>query len=263
MKDIKVTYLPDNNQNSILRSIVLLLFVVCLCTANLGCKEQTELDIAQQNADFSKAGTGNTANQKQYNTVDFNFGTTTETTIEPSVTTIPETSPAETTSAETTSPPTTTEPQPTTPDYEIVSKWDMSLVIMRSQDILQGTLAKEWEIKIECQVEFGKVTEDTFKMFLTPISVIHNDQVLDSTKIRQAPLEYDAKTYNDFLVFELESEFFVLQDDYNLGSVKPLRCSLFVEGAENSRTAKDEQIHKDIDGKGDVIEVNINMEEIN
>ncbi|HHT24877.1 MAG TPA: hypothetical protein GXZ76_05090 [Clostridiaceae bacterium] len=261
-KSIRLNFCRINNANSILRSFIFLFLIVCLSAANIGCNKQTQLGRNQQNADFSRIdNSSSTEQKKRYNTVVFTSGTTTEVTTEPSATTIPATSPAETTSPPTT--PTTIQPQPTTPDYEIVSKWEMSLIIIRNKNILQGTLAREWESKIECRVEFGKATENNYKMYLTPISIIHDEQVLDSTQIRQGPIEYDATIYNNLLVFELESEFFALRDDYNLGSVKPLRCSMLLEGANNSRTASDRQILKDIDGKGDVIEVNIKMQEIN
>ncbi|MGI6578953.1 MAG: hypothetical protein ACOX3H_01700 [Saccharofermentanales bacterium] len=254
------------NANRILRSVVLFIIIVSLCAISSGCDKLTKKDSNQRNSDLTRMNNNRSSaeHKKQYNTVSFNTETTTESSASPDATTASgeaTTSSGEATTAETSSP-TTNQTQPPAPAYEIVSKWEMSLVIIRNRNVLQGTLAREWESKIECRVELGKITEDTYKMYLTPVSIVHNEEVLDSTKIRQGPIEYDAKIYNNILVFELESEFFALANDYNLGSIKPVRCSLWLEGAENSRTASERQIHRDVDGQGDVIEVRITIKEV-
>lgn len=184
--------------------------------------------------------------------------TTTETTTE---TTIETTASISTQPTEPNTSPSTTATQPPRPDYEIVSKWDTSFEIIYNRNLLQGTLIEEWKEVIECKVELGKISETQFKIYLTPISVIHNGQSLDSNQIRQETLEYDAEIYENILIFTLESELFIHKTDYDSGYVKPMRCKLLIEEGQNSLIATETQTHKKIGDNEDVIRVKIKMQQ--
>lgn len=181
--------------------------------------------------------------------------TTTETTIE-TTTALNSTQPSEPTTSSSTA-----ATQPPRPAYEIVSKWDTSFEIIYNRNLLQGTLIEEWKEVIECKVELGKISETQFKMYLTPISVIHNGQSLDSNQIRQETLEYDAEIYENILIFTLESELFIHKTDYDSGYVKPMRCKLLIEEGQNSLIATETQTHKKIGDNEDVIRVKIKMQQ--